>query len=271
MAFKYLQSKGLGRGHQRKSQKERVLTEVQFRAVLDACEASQYELNEHWKRDYSAIYLSFMLGMRISEAIVYERKHCRELLAGGDTVYVPTLKQGEKLPYRCLNPECLKKVRVRFDKAGKQYRCTKCGVVGVVQAAKKDLMTGVVERNPEFVEEATQAYLLDYINGCMRPDQRWFFEGRNRGYHISASYLSRIFNTFTARAGLSGKYSFHSLRHGRGVILYSQTHELEAVRMGLRHTSQKTTEIYIGLDAECAQKYKKELNKVAFDPLKKKK
>lgn len=267
MPFKYVQTKKLGRGHCHKSKSERALSELQWRAVLDAAEDSQHEFNQHWKRDYTAIYLSFMLGLRIGEVSILERKHCRELLAGGETIHLPTLKQSERLPFRCKNGDCLRKVRVKAEYAGKPYECSKCGTKSIVPHPGKSLVMGVVEKDPGFLEEATIAYILDYIKDHMRPDQRWFFEGRRKGYHVSVSNLSRIFNTFAQRAGLSNKYSWHSLRHGRGVTLYSHTHEVEAVREGLRHKHLKTAEIYIGLDAELKGQYKKTLNKAAFDPL----
>ena len=270
MPFRYLQSKKIGRGHPaHKSKKERAISQDQLLTILGAVEESRDEFNEHWKRDYTAIYLGFTLGLRIGEACILERNHFRDLVAGGDTVFLPTLKQSERIPFQCRNTECRRKVRVRWDMGGKKFQCSKCGTVGVVPVPKDKPLTGVVEKDPGFVEEATIAYILDYIQNHMRPDQRWLFEARTPGYHVSGSYLSRIFGTYTKRAGLSSKYSWHSLRHGRGVMLYSTTRDMQACKEGMRHKSLKATEIYMALDAELAQTFKKALNKRAFDPLKK--
>ena len=281
MAFHYLQSKGTGRGHCHKTKREKALSGEQLQAMLKACEESANEFNEHWKRDHAAIYLAYMLGLRVGEVALLERHHARELLKGDDTMWVPTLKQSDKIPYRCkgtlqtTGQPCGRAVRLRWDMGGQKHTCSKCDTSGLVPIPKDKLNTGVIEKDPGFVEERTIKYILGYIKNDMRPDQRWFFESRTPGCHVSESYLSRIFYTFAAKARgedgkpcISGKFSFHSLRHGRGVVLYSQTQELEAVREGLRHKNLKTTEIYIGLDAEVKEKFRRKLNRIAFDPWK---
>lgn len=279
--FQYLQSKKLGkRGHVHKSKRERALSQEQFEATLQACEDSQKEFNECWHRDYCAIYLGFMLGLRIGEVALLERTHFRDFTDGGDTAFLPTLKQSTRIPYRCKGETkdekpCGRAVRLRWDMAGKEHTCSKCGTTGIVQKAKDTPVTGVVEKDPGFVEAATIKYVLDYLEHAMRADQKYLFESKFKGYHISESFLSRIFNTFAARAKIDGKpcisskYSWHSLRHGRGVTMYSISQNLEAVREALRHKNLKTAEIYIGLDAELRQQYQKKLERRAFDPLKK--
>lgn len=280
MPWKYVQSKGLDhRGHCHKSKREKALTHEQHVAMLQAAEESQHKFNQHWRRDHCAIYLGYYLGLRVGEVVLLERKHFRDLLDGGETVFLPTLKQSTRIPYRCKGQmrngqPCNRAVRLRWDMGGKEHTCSKCGTVDVVTVPKGMPVTGVVEKDPGFIEPATIKYILDYIETCMRPDQKYLFESRAKDCHTSGSFLSRIFYTFAALARIDGKpcvsskYSWHSLRHGRGVAMYSTLQNLEAVREGLRHKNLKTTEIYIGLDAELKGQFKKKLSKIAYDPMK---
>jgi site-specific recombinase XerC len=116
------------------------------------------------------------------------------------------------------------------------------------------------------IEEAVSAYILDYIEKQMRPDQRWLFESKP-GHHVSQSYLSRIFNTYAKQIGLNSNYAWQSLRHGRGFRLWAVCHDLTMVSQGLRcnlHTAQK----YASLDPENEKEFKKTLSRIAFNPLK---
>ncbi len=115
------------------------------------------------------------------------------------------------------------------------------------------------------IEESTSSYILDYIDNHMRPDQRWLFESRP-GFHISPSYLTRVFNTYAKEIGLGPKYAWQSLRHGRGFRLWSILHDLSMVAKSLRCNIRSAAR-YATLDAEAEKEYRKTLNKLAFNPL----
>lgn len=267
----YLQSKNLGHpGHVAKSDDERVLTDAQWRSVLDACEHSANANRKHWKRDYTALYLAYMTGMRIGEVIQMERRHFDDLQRS-DTIHIPTLKQSERILVVCDGQwdgqPCRRRMRVRLDRAGQTHPCPRCGWLNIIPASKSKVARAIPEKDPPFVEESVIAYMADYLANHMRADQRWLFEGR-KGYHLSSSMMGRIFGTYCKRAGIPPQYSFHSLRHGRGVRLWSMFQDLLLVSKGLRQRSMRSAEVYAGLDPEKRLEYKKKLEKVAFDPLK---
>jgi len=267
----YLQSKGLGPGHPRKTSAERVLTEKQWQAVLEACQAAKDENPKWWYRDYSALYLGYMFGCRVGEIVILERKHFSDL-EKFDTARIPTLKQADRVQVICggmhEGKPCARKSRIRGDRVGEDYTCPRCGSKTKVPPPKVALRTGAVDKELPLVEEQVIKFVLDYMREHMRPDQRWLFESRRHGGHISSSAMGRVFNTYLHRAGMSPKYSFHSLRHGRGVRLWSQFQDLVLVSQGLRHKDIKSAQIYAGLDPERREAYQKKLSKIAFDPLK---
>jgi site-specific recombinase XerD len=127
--------------------------------------------------------------------------------------------------------------------------------------------TGVVEREQGVIEETVIKFIADYLESHMRPDQQWLFESA-KGRHLSNSHASRIFGTYCRRAGLSAKYSFHALRHGRGVKLWRESRDLALVAEGLRHRSMQSSQRYVHLDPEERDEYRKRLGARAFDPLK---
>ena len=257
------------RGHVKKTKAERVLSQDQWKSVLAAVEANKIKFR-HWKRDYTALYLGMMFGLRIGEVILLERRQFDDLEAS-ETAHLPTLKQSERILVICRGTfegePCGKKVRLRADRGGGTFLCPRCSTKGIVPTPKVPLHTGVVEKDPPVIEESVIAYVADYLENHMRKDQRWLFEGKP-GYHISSSYLSRIFNTYCQLAGIPAKYSFHSLRHGRGVVIWSRFGDLRMVAGCLRQQSMKSAEIYADLDKEKLDQYKQKLNRVAFNPLK---
>lgn len=264
----YLLSKNLGqRGHVRKSDEQRVLTRAQWRQVLAAVEAHKAEF-PHWQRDYAALFLSLMLGLRVGEVVLLERRHFANL-EKEDIALIPRLKQGERVPVACQGvfsgQPCGRRARVAASRIGQEWICPRCSTRTVIPQPKEAPHVGVVERDPPVIEEAVVRVVTEYMANVMRPDQRYFFEGR-RGQHISKSQMSRIFGTYVRLAGLSDKYSFHSLRHGRGVMLWSEFQDLVLVSKSLGHKDLKSAQIYAGLDPEKKAAYKKRLDEVAFNP-----
>lgn len=269
----YIGSKSIGRT-QRGVKKPRVLLTVtadQWESVLQAIEDDTTNL--HQIRDYALVFLGAALGMRRGEICLYERKHFRDL-DKYDVIYVPTLKQSEKIQFTCQQrtvdgDRCGRKCRVKLSSAGQKHRCFRCGKESdVPDLLPGQTSEGVVEVPVDIVEPQTVGFIFDYLENHMRPDQRFLFETKP-GYHISAGHVNRIFNTYSVAAGLDPKISFHSLRHNRGVKLYTMFKDMKLCQNGLRHKNIATTQIYADLDQEAKDHYREELAKKAFDPLKK--
>lgn len=269
----YATTKQIGRPQKgdKKPKAIKTVSDEQWVSILQAVEDSS-KINPRWERDYAIIFLGAALGMRRGEICLYERDHFRDLNQY-DVIHVPTLKRSERIQYTCKGTtadgdKCERKVRVKASSAGHMHRCYRCGKYGEVPKLPNGReSSGVVLVDVDIVEEKTVGFILDYIER-MRPDQRFLFESKP-GYHISDGHVNRIFNTFTLAAGLDPKISFHSLRHNRGVMMWSRFGDMILCRDALRHRDIKTTQIYADLDLEKKEKYKAELDKRAFDPLKK--
>ncbi len=264
----YLNCKNVGHTGVRGAKPDSIkaVTTDQWHAMLECIEADS--TNKKWRRDYAIVLLGASIGMRRGEVRLLERDHFRSL-EKYDIIHVPTLKQSVKIPYSCKH--CLKKFRLKLDKAGKQYTCSSCGKVGNVQELKANQHAdGVVEIDVDMVESWVVGFIFDYIDNHMRPDQRFLFEGR-RGKTMSLGHVNRIFNTYAAAAGLDPKISFHSLRHSRGVRMYSMSKDLVLCKDALRHKNVATTQIYAKLDQEAKENYRKMLEKTSVNPLKKSK
>jgi integrase len=261
----YAQTKRLPhRGLQHKTDQDLFLTQKQVEVLLAAVEKSGKErFNARWKRDHAAIFLGFSLGCRVGEVCLLERRHFLDM-ERADTARIPTLKQRQTVVFSC--PTCHKRCRVRADRGGEQYQCAKCGGHGTVPTVPLETH-GIPEKDLPFIEEQVIAYIKDYLERDMRPDQRWLFEGR-KGYHVSKAHLERIFGTYVLAAGLSPLYSWHSLRHGRGVRVHSLFNDLAFTRDALRHKNIASTQVYARLDPERKAEYKKQLERGALSPLK---
>ncbi len=265
----YVNCKNIGRTQQtgKKPKSMLVITEDQWISILHAIE-DDASSNVNWRRDHAIIFLGAALGMRRGEINLYERRHFKDL-EKYDVIHVPTLKQSEKIQFICTNKHCGRKCRVKLDKAGHMHECFRCGKPSPVPEKKPSQKTeGVAEVDVDVVEPQTVGFILDYLENQMRPDQRFLFEGRN-GYHISSGHINRIFNTYAQAAGLDPKISFHSLRHNRGVKLYTLFKDMKLCQSGLRHKNISTTQIYADLDQAAKDHYRSELSKKAYDPLKK--
>lgn len=259
MAWRYLRSKGLGvRGHVHKTRTEKFLESAQVKAMLDSCTASRDEFNANWFRDYAAIYMGYSFGLRIGEARLLERRHFSDL-ASQEVAHIPTLKQWERVPYVCA--KCEKRCRVSSDKINAEYKCPRCGQKNLVKPPRgRPVSQDIPERDPPVIEGQVVDFVLDYLERGMRPDQVYLFEGRP-GKHLSEGYLSRIFNTHAARAGLSNKYSWHSFRHGRASKLWSMFKNLILVRDSLRQKTTAMAEVYAHMDTDEINRTRKKLER----------
>ncbi len=216
MSFCYLQSKGVGRISGKLGVRQ-IISESDWSKVLGAALSSADDGNACAKRDHATLYLGYMLGLRISEACLLERRHFKDL-EKNDSLTIPTHAKG-----------------------------------------------GSIDREPLVVESQVSHFILDYLETGMRSDQRYLFES-SPGTHISASYLSRVFSTHAANAGISKKLSWQSMRNARGMRLWAISRNAKMVMDGLRLTDTRSVLRFMSLDEEMLADYTKQLGKVAFGP-----
>lgn len=285
MAFKYLITKGIGkRGHvEGKSQsKEWSFEQKQVYAMLREVEKSKDEFNENWLRDYALLYLAYGFGLRVGEVVQLERRHFRDII--DMVVHLPTLKKSKKIVYRCTGEvdgeKCTRVVRVKRDRAGKDFTCVRCGTKGKIPVPEWIKDNSTPERDVPYIEEETIQFVVDYMK-AMRPDQKFFFESpkfKNKdasgdqaatpARHLSVVTACRIMYTFLARAGLSNKFSFHAFRHGRGKRIFSVMKDFKSVMENLRHDSIKMSARYAAIDEDMKEEAKKKLKRsAAFSPI----
>ncbi len=261
--MKYLNSKGIGRGHPEKVASERPCSDTDWVAMLRCVEETK-NINPKWFRDYAILYLACQLGMRRLEVALLKREHFRDL--DHDVVHLPTVKKSEKIQVQCNNGSCTRKIRVKSSRAGKLVRCPKCGM-DIQVPDKVGLRTGPIEMPIDIISEDDVGVIEQYLE-TMRQDQEWLFEGR-KGYHISAGYINKIFNTYANLAGCDPKLSFHSLRHNRGQRLYALNRDVVMVRDGLRHSGLSAANFYAHIDVERKKEIKQGLKRSGFMPLRK--
>lgn len=245
----------------RKTYREKFLTDAEVKALLDAVEATRQKFNKNWRRDYAAIYLGYMLGLRIGEVVLLERRHFDEIEQ--DIAKIPTLKQRERVKYSC--SKCHKRTRVAANRVGSDWPCPRCNHKNFVRAPKNEVSSEIPEKEPPVIEEQVVEFVTDYITNHMRPDQKYLIETKP-GRHISPSYLSRVFNTYLMAAGLSPKISWHALRHGRASKLFRMFKNIIMVRDCLRQKGTQMAEFYSHLDPEEAAETRKILSRSTFTP-----
>lgn len=103
--------------------------------------------------------------------------------------------------------------------------------------------------HPVAVGDKPKAYFRKWL-ATMPAELRFLFPGRAAGSHISVTHAERVFKDCARAAGLSPAYTFHSLRHYRGVQLWRATKDNECVRRQLRHKSGASASVYIHMDEE---------------------
>jgi integrase len=80
---------------------------------------------------------------------------------------------------------------------------------------------------------------------------RWLFpstDSQRRGGHISLRQANRLFKRVVLAAGLNPKFSYHALRHYRGLRLWQSTRDMKFVQLQLRHASMRHTPRYVHMD-----------------------
>lgn len=272
----YVHNKGVGRVQrgQKKSDGMKALRLEDCQLLLSTVEASA-PTNPKWQRDYALILISAALGMRRGEVRLFERKHFADLERDG-VIHCPTLKQSEKIKFICAGnmhdgQPCMRQVRVRATAAGEVHKCYRCGTERIVPVPKGKLQSGVILVDIDIVEEWTTAFILNYLNETMSPEQQFLFEASGRWGNLkcdkpmSEQTVTTIFNTHLLAANLDPRYSTHCLRHRRGVQIYSQFHDLVAVKTALRHKNIKTAQVYANIDEETKERYREQLSKPEFN------
>lgn len=163
-----------------------------------------------YSRASELIYSAGVLGLRLGEAITLNRG-CFDLLARG-----------------FVEIETLKRFDVDHPVNGKR--------LGVYPHLVLPVAIGPNIR--KFFEK-----LLDKTP----KGTKYLFPGRGKGSHISTTHAQRVFHESAIAAGLGPRYSFHCLRHHKGVALWEKTKDREQIAAQLRHSSVDSTKIYTGL------------------------
>ncbi len=260
----YLRSKNIlssGRArwannHCEKSEEQKFVTTEQLRSMLKAIETDKS--NDSRIRDYAIIYCGFYLALRVGEAVLLRRDHFRLLDRG--KVFIPTLKRGVRVPCEC---SCGRKYRVAALRIGELWPCPRCGKRHKVTYNGPPIDHSPPEIAPYMVEDEVAEYIGAYIKSGMSQEQDCLF-GMARMPQTPASdwTLERIFATYAANAGLGNEYSFHALRHGRGMQLWQQFHDLKLIQSMLRHKDIAAAQIYAHLDPQRRDEYKARLSEV---------
>ena len=203
--------RGRKRGH------EKFLDRDQFEALVRAAKANSYP------QAADLLYSAGTLGLRIGEAIALNRGCFGRL--GGGFVEIETLKRFD------IPPEAQREIAQRLrDGKGSGKRLGKYPHLVL----------------PVTLGPNAQEYFLRLL-AKTPPGQHYLFPGRARKSHISATHAERIFHQCAVAAGLGPTYSFHSLRHHKGVAMWEKTKDREQIAAELRHSSVDTTKIYTHL------------------------
>lgn len=211
------------------------MTGEQVKKILDTIISDPENPNR--QRDHCAVFCGFSFGLRIAETVMLSRESFRDMQHG--VVHLRTLKQSERISHVC---KCGKKSRVALCRAGEIMECSRCGANNLVKSNGK-VYAGPPEKEPPVVERHVLAYINEYLKE-LPPEQKWFFIGRNSEHHMCPSTLRKVFAHYVMAAGLNPVYSWHALRHGRGMLVYERFEDLVMVRDMLRQKSTKTAEIY---------------------------
>jgi integrase len=249
--------KGLGEKKVRRANREKFMTLEEFQTLL----RKVAELRRaRWRRDHCAIFCGFFFGLRISETVLINRETFRDLEHG--EVHIRTKKQGMRVRYTC--PDCKRRYRVAAARAGQMQTCGHCGAQGKIRLPQGVTKADAAppECSPPVVETVVHDYVRNYLDNVMRPEQEWLFESAP-GKRLARDYLRQIFNRYSMAAGLNPKYSWHCLRHGRGVMIMDQFDDLVMVRDSLRQKSLGAAEFYIHLSPAKAAKYREALDRVS--------
>lgn len=260
----YQKLKGLDGPHPDKSQREKFFLPDQVGGILDAIQHDKESPAHVRVRDHALVYLAFYLGLRCGEVVILKKEHFRDVENG--VAFIPTLKKSMRLSVVC---DCGKKYRVSAARAGQRYPCPRCGEHNDVPQIPKNRSVSrsiTPEIEIPILEDEVALYIQRYLM-TLPPHQKYLFIGRpsksgkrkELELPLSKRMAQRVLATYQERAEISNKFSFHALRHGRGVQLYDASKDLQLVKTCLRHDALATSEIYVHLSPDRLKGYSKEL------------
>ncbi|NDQ57299.1 MAG: tyrosine-type recombinase/integrase [Acidipila sp.] len=128
---------------------------------------------------------------------------------------------------------------------------------------------GLPRRSPPQVEASAVLYVTEYLKR-MHPRQKFLFTSHNIARHVSSRTLDRVFNTYAEKIGLSIHYSSHAMRHARGVYIYEMFKDVLMVKGMLRHSSLKSSEVYLHLSPSTLAENQRKLDErsITVNPIK---
>jgi site-specific recombinase XerD len=257
----YLLRKGLLKGKNPKAESDTFLSVEDVNKILLTIKQSDHPMKE---RDHCALFMGFYFGLRVSEAAIIERNCFRHIDKG--QIYVRRSKSVPRIAVECSG--CKRKFNISAKKSGQEHDCVRCGRPMKV-IAKKTIDMTPPEKSVPVVETRVSEYIKEYMVKHVRPGQRWFFEGSYaQGTpledipHIGTRQMANIFSHWVVAAGLSPIYSWHALRHARGMFLYERFNDLSMVQKMLGHKSIASTQIYVHMSPRRKAAYRESLDSV---------
>lgn len=227
-----------GTGRVEKPDEGKFLTQEQVWTILNTIEKSK---TPYWMRDHAAIFFGFYFGLRITEACRLTRATFR--FAGSGQVKIMTLKQTPRVECVC---KCKRVFRVSARRMGKKVKCSQCGCSLPVPV--REVNMNPPEKSPPVVEKHVLEYAKNYIATLPEGQEYLFTPRHNPAKPLSPRTMHSIFITHAAAAGLGPEYSWHALRHGRGLAVWSAFRDVKKVQEFLRHKHISASERYVHLD-----------------------
>jgi integrase/recombinase XerC len=86
--------------------------------------------------------------------------------------------------------------------------------------------------------------VLRYMKELRHPGDIWIFPGRH-GKPLSIRQATKWFKRAAIGAGLNPNYSYHALRHYRGISAWDANRDIKTVGGLLRHAKEETTYKYM--------------------------
>lgn len=161
--------------------------------------------------DYILFFIMGNLGLRVGEGI---RLRIEDIDWKGKYIKIPTLKQGIK--------KDSKKGSLPYGKLPETY----------IDIPLDKIMIIIIGQ-----------YILN-----KKIKSGWLFPYREA--HIPKWLVQRKFKGYVKKAGLDSIYSVHSLRHYKGVQIYSQLKDIRAVQVLLRHKNINSSTVYTTMDLD---------------------
>lgn len=107
----------------------------------------------------------------------------------------------------------------------------------------------VIRYSDVVVDPASRARIAGYIKKIRRRGDKWVFPGREDG-PLSIRQATKWFKKAVLGAGLNPNYSYHALRHYRGISLWQANRDIDTVKKLMRHEEAVTTYKYMHMSNE---------------------